>query len=66
MDAFILDLYKIGADCEYGTLKNELIRDRIIVGVADDSLSDRLQSKSKLTLEEAVQISCQAEEWKNN
>ena len=66
MDTFIQDLYKIAADCEYGTLKNELIRDRIIVGVIDDSLSDRLQSKSKLTLEEAVQIAQQAEERKHN
>lgn len=66
MDTFIQDLYKIAADCEYGTLKNELIRDRIIVGVIDDSLSDRLQSKSKLTLEEAGQIARQAEERKHN
>ena len=56
VDTFIQELYKIAADCEYGTLKNELIRDRIIVGVVDDSLSDRLQSKPKLTLQEAVQI----------
>ncbi len=42
------------------------IRDRIIVGVADDSLSDRLQSKAKLTLEEAVQLTRQAEERKQN
>ncbi|CAB4044932.1 Hypothetical predicted protein, partial [Paramuricea clavata] len=60
------DLYKIAADCEYGTLKNELIRDRIIVGVVDDSLSDRLQSKPKLTLQEAVQIARQAEQRKHN
>ncbi|CAB4011562.1 Transposon Ty3-I Gag-Pol poly [Paramuricea clavata] len=66
VDTFIQDLYKIAADCEYGTLKNELIRDRIIVGVVDDSLSDRLQSKPKLTLQEAVQIARQAEERKHN
>ncbi len=33
VDTFIQDLYKIAADCEYGALKNELIRDRIIVGL---------------------------------
>ena len=66
VDTFIQDLYKIAADCENGTLKNELIRDRIIVGVVDDSLSDRLQSKPKLTLQEAVQIARQAEERKYN
>lgn len=61
MDSFIQDLYRLADDCEYGLLKNELIRDRIIVGVLDDALSDRLHSKLKLTLEEAVQISRQAE-----
>ena len=48
-------------DCEYGTLKDELIRDRIIVGVLDDTLSDRLQAKSDLTLVDAVRMSRQAE-----
>ncbi|CAB4035068.1 Hypothetical predicted protein [Paramuricea clavata] len=66
VDTFIQDLYKIAADCEYGTLNNELIRDIIIVGVVDDSLSDRLQSKPKLTLQEAVQIARQAQERKHN
>ena len=64
VDAFIQDLYRLADDCEYSSLKNELIRDRIIVGVLDDALSDRLQSTSihfKLTLEEAVQMSRQAE-----
>ena len=61
VDAFIQNLYRLADDCEYSSLKNELIRDRIIVGVLDDALSDRLQSKLKLTLEEAVQMSRQAE-----
>ncbi len=34
--------------------------------VADDSLSDRLQSKAKLTLEVAVQLTRQAEKRKQN
>ena len=61
VDSFIQDLYRLADDCEYGLLKNELIRDKIIVRVLDDAFSDRLQSKLKLTLEEAVQISRQAE-----
>ena len=31
-DSFIQDLYKIAEGCNYGTLKEELIRDRIVVG----------------------------------
>ncbi|XP_031574104.1 uncharacterized protein LOC116307918 [Actinia tenebrosa] len=66
IDTFIQDLYKLADDCEYGTLKKELIRDRIIVGVIDDTLSDRLQAKTKLTLEETVQLSRQAEARKQS
>ena len=32
-------------------LKESLIRDRIVVGVLDDKLSDTLQSKADLTLD---------------
>ena len=61
VDTFIQDLYRLAEDCEYGTLKDSLIRDRIVVGVVDDSLSDRLQAKADLTLEISVQMSRQAE-----
>ena len=50
VDTFIQDLYRIAEDCDYGTLKDQLICDRIVVGVLDDTLSDRLQAKSDLTL----------------
>ena len=42
VDTFIQHLYRLAENCEYGTLKDELRRDRIIVGVLDDTLSDRL------------------------
>ena len=66
MDTFIQDLYRLAENCEYGTLKDELIRDRIIVGVLDDTLSDRPQAKSDLTLADAARISRQAEARKQN
>ena len=58
VDTLIQDLYHIAEDCEYGTLKDHLIRDRIVVEVLDDTLSDRLQAKSDLTLTDAVRMSC--------
>ena len=61
VDTFIQDLYRLAQDCEYGTLKDSLMRDRIVVGVVDDSLSDRLQTKPDLTLGMAVQMSRQTE-----
>ena len=66
MDTFIQDLYHLAENCEYGTLKDELIRDRIIVGVLDDILSDRLQAKADLTLTDAACMSRQAEARKQN
>ena len=47
-------LYELTENCEFGAMKSELIRDRLVVGLLDDSLSEKLQMDSKLTLEEAV------------
>ena len=66
METFIQDLYKLSEDCEYGPLKEDLIRDRIVVGVFDDALSNELQAKADLTLDQAVHISRQAEERKES
>ena len=43
-----------------------MIRDRIVVGVADDNLSEQLQSKANLTLQEAVQLSRHTEARKES
>ena len=46
-------LYALADNCEYGTMKEELIRDRLVVGILDDALSKKLQLMSDLTLEKA-------------
>ena len=66
VDTFIQDLYRLAENCEYGTLKDELIGDRIIVGVLDDTLSDRLKAKPDLILADAVRMSNQADARKIN
>lgn len=64
---FIQDLYPLADNCEYGTLKDQLIRDRIVVGDLDDTLSDRLRAKSDLTLADtAPRMSRQGEARKQN
>ena len=65
-DTFIQDLHRLANNCNYDTLKDDLIRDRIVVGVVDDSLSDQRQSNASLTLAEAVQMSHQAESRAQN
>jgi len=66
INSFIQDLYKIAENCSYGQIKEELIRDRIVVGVLDESLSDRLQMKTDLKLSEAIQMARQAEARREN
>ena len=38
---FIASLYNLAIDCQYGELKSEMIRDRILVGIYNSSLSER-------------------------
>ena len=54
VDAFITALYGLAEHCGYGTLHDEMIRDRIIVGIRNIALSEKLQLKADLTLERAV------------
>lgn len=53
VDQFITRLYNLAEHCDYGTLKEELIRDRIVVGIRDLKLQQKLQLNSELTLEKA-------------
>ncbi|UYV66085.1 hypothetical protein LAZ67_4000114 [Cordylochernes scorpioides] len=47
--------------CEFEGLHEQLIRDRIVVGVRDKALSERMQLDSELTLEKAVKMVRQQE-----
>ncbi|XP_064486119.1 uncharacterized protein LOC135398664 [Ornithodoros turicata] len=54
VEEFVRELHRLAATCEYGALKEELIRDRLVVGLHDKGLSEKLQLDSSLTLEKAV------------
>jgi hypothetical protein len=60
-DQFCTELRIIAKDCEFGTIKDSLIRDRIICGIRDVRLKDRLLRESNLDLNKTVQI-CKAAE----
>lgn len=64
VDAFVTALYALAEHCNYGTLHDELIRDRIVVGLADTRLSERMQMEKDLDLEKAINIARQSEEIK--
>ena len=61
IDVFITDLYTLAEHCSYGELHDEMIRDRIVVGIRSAKLSEKLQLDPKLTLETAVTQARQAE-----
>jgi len=61
VDAFVTALYELAEHCSYGDLHDELIRDRLVVGIKDVKLSEKLQLDPELTLEKAITQSRQAE-----
>ena len=54
VEAFINELISLARFCEYGGLKEEMIRDRIVVGIRDARLSERLQMDAELTLQKCL------------
>ena len=61
VDVFITDLYNLAEHCNFGVLREELIRDRIVVGIRDKALSEKLQLEADLTLEKAMNFARQKE-----
>ena len=61
VEQFITSLYSLAEGCEYGDLRETMIRDRIVVGIRDKALSENLQMDAKLTLEDAKRRARQRE-----
>lgn len=64
VDTFITALYALAENCEYGALHDDLLRDRLVVGLKDSSLSERMQLDKDLTLAKAITMARQSEEIK--
>jgi len=52
---FITELQPQAANCEYGAVRDDLIRDRIVIGVNDSKLSEYLIDLKDLTLLKCIQ-----------
>jgi len=61
VDNFITDLYCLAEYCEFGTLRDDLMRDGIVVRIKDKKLSEQVQLDSKLTLEKDITKTRQSE-----
>ena len=61
VEQFITSLYSLSENCQYGELKEEMIRDREVVGIRDSVLSERLQMDETLMLDKAKKLVRQRE-----
>ncbi|UYV81563.1 K02A2.6-like, partial [Cordylochernes scorpioides] len=64
VNEFITALHSLAEHCNFGMLHDELIRDRIVVGVRDRELSERMQLDTDLTLVKATLMAKQLESVK--
>ena len=58
-------LYEIAEHCDFTTSRDQQTRDRIVIGILDKNVSQKLQLKADLTLEAAIQIARQSEMMKS-
>lgn len=63
-ESFITDVHRLAQHCKYRALEEEMIRDRIVVGIRDNKLSERLQLDPELTLAKTITQVRQYEEVK--
>ena len=56
VESFVSDLRKKAANCEYGTLVNDLLRDRIVCGCHNEEARTQMLKEGNLTLERAIEI----------
>ena len=61
IDQYVTVLRKLSETCEFGTLRNSLIKDRIVLGVSNCKTRERLLRVQELTLEKALDVVRSAE-----
>ena len=65
VDLFIIALYRLAETCNYGEPTDKMICDRIIVGIRNNLVAERLQLDPELTLEKTIQVTRQNEALKS-
>jgi len=61
VDQYVTDLRDLSSSCNFGNLTDNLIRDRIILGIRDRAIKDRLLRVKDLDLNKALEV-CRAAE----
>nr|XP_054606603.1 uncharacterized protein K02A2.6-like [Nothobranchius furzeri] len=60
-DQYLAELHTLSKSCEFETLRDSLVRDRIVCGTVDNALRERLLRETGLTLDKCVSM-CRAAE----
>lgn len=60
-DQYIAKLRKLADTCDFGTLRDDLIRDKLVIGTRDTSAQARMLREPKLTLTQAIDM-CRSNE----
>lgn len=66
VEQYITELCSLVETCEYGDLTEDMLRDRIVVGIRDVAIAKRLQLDAELTLEKAKRLVRQNEAVQDN
>lgn len=56
VDSYVTRLRKFASSCEFGTLTDELIRDKLVIGLNDRGTKGKLLREKSLTLDKAIDI----------
>ena len=54
VDDYITSLRKMAQKCNFGTLSDDLIRDRIVCGILDNAVRKRVLEQPSLTLKQCI------------
>ena len=61
IDDYVTELKARSQHCEFGDLRESLIRDKIVLGVQDKKIQERLLRETDLSLDKAISIRHAAE-----
>ena len=64
IDEYVTELKARSQHCEFGDLRESLMRDKIVLGVQDKKIQERLLRETDLSLDKAISICRAAEEVK--
>ncbi len=53
---YVSELRSVAQNCKYGAALDEMLRDRIVCGIGDDRIQQRLLSEKELTLQKAQEL----------